>query len=158
MPEAAAAGARLRTKSLRRPAMRLPCSSIKCAREDAMNAPRLGSRHAALIAALALMPAMAFAAPPPPSPITPALIEAAKKEGKVVLYTSIDVQVVESLAKGFEKAYPGVSVQVERNGAERNFQRLGQERGSSIFAADVLESSHQTHFPPSNRQGCLHPH
>ncbi len=123
-----------------------------------MKAPRLGSRHAALIAALALMPAMAFAAPPPPSPITPALIDAAKKEGKVVLYTSIDVQVVESLAKGFEKAYPGVSVQVERNGAERNFQRLGQERGSSIFAADVLESSDQTHFLAWKRQGWLEPY
>src|SRR5262245_53100083 len=37
-----------------------------------------------------------------PSPVTQELIEAAKKEGKVVFYTSTDLQVSEGLAKAFE--------------------------------------------------------
>lgn len=58
--------------------------------------------------------------------ITPDLIEAAKKEGKVVWYTSVDLALGEKVAKLFEGKYPGVSVKVERSGAERNFQRIGQ--------------------------------
>ena len=66
-------------------------------------------------------------AAPEPQQITPALIEAAKKEGKVVWYTSVDLPVAEKIAKAFEAKYPGVAVQVERSGAERVFQRIGQE-------------------------------
>ena len=62
-----------------------------------------------------------------PQKITPALIEAAKKEGKLSWYTSVDLPVAEKIAKAFEAAYPGVSMKVERSGAERIFQRIGQE-------------------------------
>ena len=67
------------------------------------------------------------AAAPPPSAITPDLIAAAQKEGKVVWYTSIDLPVAEKIAKAFEAKYPGIAVRVERTGAERVFQRIGQE-------------------------------
>ena len=69
----------------------------------------------------------AAAAAPAPSAVTPALIEAAKKEGKVVWYTAIDLPVAERIAKAFEAKYPGIAVRVERSGAERIFQRIGQE-------------------------------
>src|SRR4051812_17758964 len=61
---------------------------------------------------LAVMGTMAatHAAAPEPQAITPQLIEAAKKEGKVVFYTAIDLQVAERIAKAFEAAY-GVRVQ-----------------------------------------------
>ena len=55
-------------------------------------------------------------ASPPPSAITPELVEAAKKEGKVVYYTSIDLPIAEKIAKSFEAKYPGVAVRVERTG------------------------------------------
>src|SRR6201985_2040350 len=74
---------------------------------------------------------------PPPEAVTPALIEAAKKEGQVVHYTSTDLPVAEKLAKAFEAKYPGISVRVERTGAERVFQRIGQEYSSNIHAVDV---------------------
>src|ERR1700760_4021140 len=74
------------------------------------------------------------AAAPPPSAVTPELIEAAKKEGKVVYYTSIDLPLAEKIAKSFEAKYPGVAVRVERTGAERVFQRIGQEYGGRIYA------------------------
>jgi len=56
----------------------------------------------------------------------PELIEAAKKEGKIVWYTSVELELAEKVAKAFEAKYPGIPVQVERSGAERNFQRLSQ--------------------------------
>ena len=68
-----------------------------------------------------------LAAAPPATAITPELIEAAKKEGKVVYYTSIDLPVAEKIAKAFEAKFPGIAVRVERTGAERVFQRIGQE-------------------------------
>jgi iron(III) transport system substrate-binding protein len=42
------------------------------------------------------------AAAPPASTVTPALIDAAKKEGKVVWYTSVDLPAAERVAKAFE--------------------------------------------------------
>src|SRR5215208_4787921 len=70
--------------------------------------------------------------------ITPELIAAARKEGKVAWYTSVDLALGEKVAKVFEAKYPGVSVKVERSGAERNFQRIGQEYASKIYNCDVV--------------------
>src|ERR1700753_4442538 len=71
---------------------------------------------------------------PPPEPVTPALIAAAKKEGQVIYYTSTDLPVAEKLAKAFEAKYSGIAVRVERTGAERVFPRIGQEYSSTIHA------------------------
>jgi hypothetical protein len=46
------------------------------------------------------------AAPPSPEGITPQLIEAARKEGKVIWYTSVDLQVAETISKAFEEKFP----------------------------------------------------
>src|SRR2546423_5109308 len=86
--------------------------------------------------------ATVFAAPrvaaaPAAEPVTSALIEAAKKEGKLAFYTAMDLAVAEKLARAFEAAYPGVAVRVERSGSERVFQRIGQEQASNIRAVDV---------------------
>ena len=48
-------------------------------------------------------------AAPEAQKITPELIEAAKKEGKVTWYTSVDLALGEKVAKAFEAKYPGVS-------------------------------------------------
>ena len=47
---------------------------------------------------------------PAPVSITPELIDAAKKEGKVVLYSAMDLPVGEKLGKAFEAKYPGMEV------------------------------------------------
>src|SRR6186997_2686863 len=80
-------------------------------------------------------------AAPAAETVTPVLIEAAKKEGKVVYYTSIDLPVAEKIAKAFEAKYPGIAVRTERSGAERVFQRIGQEYSSKVYAVDVANSS-----------------
>jgi iron(III) transport system substrate-binding protein len=98
-----------------------------------------------------------LAAAPPASAVTPELIAAAKKEGKVVYYTSVDLPLAEKIAKAFEARYPGVAVRVERTGAERVFQRIGQEYGSRIYAVDVVNSSDAAHLIVWAREGLLAP-
>ena len=93
-----------------------------------------------------------------PTRITPALVEAAKKEGKVVWYTSVDLPLAEKIAKSFEAKFPGVAVRVERTGAERVFQRIGQEYGSNIHAVDVANSSDAAHFIVWKNKGCWRPY
>ena len=112
----------------------------------------------AVTAAVIALAAPAHAAAPAPSKTTPELIEAAKKEGKVVFYTSIEVQVGEKIAKAFEAKYPGIDVQVERSGSERIFQRLGQEHTSNIHNADVGSTSDAAHFIIWKREGWLMPY
>jgi iron(III) transport system substrate-binding protein len=111
----------------------------------------------AVAAGALVTPARVLAAAPPATAITPALIEAAKKEGKVIYYTSIDLPIGERIAKAFEAKYPGISVRVERTGAERVFQRISQEYASRIHAVDVVNSSDAAHFIVWKRQGILEP-
>jgi iron(III) transport system substrate-binding protein len=95
---------------------------------------------------------------PPPEPVTPALIEAARKEGQVIYYTSTDLPVAAKLAKAFEAKYSGIAVRVERTGAERVFQRIGQEYSSNIHAVDVVNSSDAAHFIVWKRDRLLAPY
>jgi iron(III) transport system substrate-binding protein len=99
-----------------------------------------------------------MASAPPPEPVTPALLEAARKEGQVSYYTSTDLPVAEKLARAFEAKYSGISVRVERTGAERVFQRIGQEYSSNIHAVDVVNSSDAAHFIVWKRDGILAPY
>ena len=105
--------------------------------------------------ALGLSATSVRAAAPPAEAVTPALIEAAKKEGKVIYYTSVDLPLAEKIAKAFEAKYPGVAVRVERTGAERVFQRIAQEYASRIHAVDVVNSSDAAHFIVWKRDGIL---
>jgi iron(III) transport system substrate-binding protein len=105
-----------------------------------------------------LMGRPAFAAAPAPTKVTPELIEAARKEGKVNWYTSVDLPVAERVAKAFEAKYPGIAMRVERSGAERVFQRIGQEYDSKIYAVDCVNSSDAAHFIVWKRDGLLAPY
>src|SRR5712692_7699689 len=102
------------------------------------------SRRDVLRGSTAIAASGAFAsvtsAAPPASAVTPQLIAAAKKEGRVVYYTSIDLPVA------------------ERIGAERVFQRIGQEYASRIHSVDVVNSSDAAHFIVWKREGILEPY
>ncbi|HKA70965.1 MAG TPA: extracellular solute-binding protein [Xanthobacteraceae bacterium] len=86
------------------------------------------------------------AAAPEATPVTPALIEAARREGKLAFYTALELNISEKLGKAFEAKYPGIAVRVERSGAERIFQRIGQEQDSRINAVDLVCSTDPAHF------------
>jgi len=108
--------------------------------------------------ALGLSSTRVLAAAPPATAVTPALIEAAKKEGKILYYTSIDLPMAEKIARAFEAKYPGIAVRVERTGAERVFQRIAQEYSSRIYAVDVVNSSDAAHLIVWKRDGILAPY
>jgi iron(III) transport system substrate-binding protein len=115
-----------------------------------------------MIKGSAALATVVFAAPlraqaPPAEAITPKLIDAARQEGTVVLYSSMDLPVGEKLGKAFEAAYPGVAIQIERSGSERLFQRIGQEFSSNIHACDAINSSDASHFMPWKKNGWLVP-
>src|SRR5580765_2846143 len=79
--------------------------------------------------------ARVVSAAPAAEPVTPALVEAAKKEGKVTYYTAM-----------------------ERSGAERVFNRIGQEMASKIYRVDVVNGSDAAHFISWKREGWLAPY
>jgi len=120
------------------------------------------SRRELLIGSSALAAGSAFStrvmsAAPPGTAVTPALIEAAKKEGKVVWYTSIDLKLSEAIGKAFEAKYPGVQCKVERSGAERLLQRITQEYTANVHAVDVVNSSDASLLVYWKEQGMLEP-
>jgi iron(III) transport system substrate-binding protein len=114
--------------------------------------PPQALRTIAVVLATALAPA-ALA-----QETTPALVEAAAKEGKVVWYTAVDVKVAEAVAKAFRAAYPKIQIEVERSGSERVFQRISQEVQSGIKNVDVVNSSDASHFLFWKQQNLLAKH
>src|SRR6266705_6381565 len=75
-----------------------------------------------------------------------ARVEVAKKEGKVVWYTSLALPTAEKVAKLFEAANPGIKVEVHRTGSQRILQRVMQELQANIKNADVIHTSDAGHF------------
>ena len=75
-----------------------------------------------------------------------ARLEAAKKEGRVVWYTSLALPSAEKVAKLFEAAYPGIKVEVHRTGSQRILQRVMQELSANIKNADVIHTSDAGHY------------
>ncbi len=75
-----------------------------------------------------------------------ARVEAAKKEGKIVWYTSLALTSSEKVAKLFEASYPGIKVEVHRTGSQRILQRVMQELQANIKNADVVHTSDAGHF------------
>jgi iron(III) transport system substrate-binding protein len=98
------------------------------------------------------------AAAPPPAAVTPALIDAARKEGKLSYYSALELNVAERLGKMFEAKYPGIAVRVERSGAERIFQRIAQEQGSGIHAVDIANSTDAAHYLDWKKNDWLAPY
>jgi iron(III) transport system substrate-binding protein len=122
---------------------------------------KLSRRHVLIgstALALGAVGTRVMAAAPPAAAITPELVAAAQKEGKLAWYTSVDLPVAEKIARAFEVKYPGVACRVERAGAERVFQRIGQEYGSRIYAVDVVNSSDAAHFVVWKREALLAPY
>jgi len=75
-----------------------------------------------------------------------ARVEAAKKEGKVVWYTSLALPTAERIGKLFEAAYPGIKVEVQRTGSQRILQRVMQETQANLKLVDVIHTSDAGHF------------
>jgi iron(III) transport system substrate-binding protein len=68
-------------------------------------------------------------------------LDAARREGKVMLYSSIGLDDVNVLAKAFEKKYPWLQLQTYRAGKIKLAQRMVTEARAGKHQFDVLLSS-----------------
>ncbi len=101
---------------------------------------------------LAVLLALAFLAGKPARAADAALIEAAKKEGKVVWYTTLIVnQAIRPLKEAFEKTYPGIELQYTR-ADESADRRQDSGRGTGRPRAGRHLRRHLQHGPAQARR------
>jgi iron(III) transport system substrate-binding protein len=94
------------------------------------------------LAVLALVPTLGFAQVPAGYPASYAdTIAAAKKEGKVVIYSTTDTASATPLLNDFKALYPGISVEYNDMNSTEVYNRFISERAAASGSADVLWSS-----------------
>lgn len=67
------------------------------------------------------------------------LVDAANKEGKLVLYTALLLDAEQILMKEFNKKFPGVKVDIVRAPGARLFTRVETEAAANKLGADILD-------------------
>ena len=67
-----------------------------------------------------------------------ALVEGAKKDGKMVFYTSVETEFARSLTAAFEAKYPFIKTDIFRSTHEKVLSRMNVERQTGTFTADVV--------------------
>src|SRR5436190_13740349 len=87
------------------------------------------------LAGLIAMPAVAQDFGPPE------LIEAAKKEGKLVYYTANFAEVEQEVIKAFNKRFPFVKVEMVRAPGGQLITRVKTEAAAGKLAADIVDHS-----------------
>lgn len=70
-----------------------------------------------------------------------ALVEAAKKEGEVVLYTANQLESEQLNAKKFNERFPGIKIEIVRAPGSRLIARIDAEAASNKLGADIIEFS-----------------
>ena len=71
---------------------------------------------------------------------TDPLVEAAKREGEVVYYASMNLSEANALMGEFEKRYPFVKVRLHRTGSEKLLSRVLTETRAKRNLADVIQT------------------
>jgi len=70
-----------------------------------------------------------------------AILDGAKKEGKVVVYSTTDAKLVAPLIKDFEAAFPGIKVEYTDLNSTEVYNRFISESAASATSADAVWSS-----------------
>ena len=117
----------------------------------------MGHKASAGLAACTLFAEPLKSATPEPSAVTPDLVAAARKEGKVAFYTALELPTAERFGKVFEAKYPGITVRVERSGAERIFQRIAQPIYPSATAISLSTSARPSQVITLTTEGKVPP-
>jgi iron(III) transport system substrate-binding protein len=71
---------------------------------------------------------------------TDGLLDAAKREGELVYYASMNLAEANSLIGAFEKRYPFIKVRLNRMGSEKLLTRVLTEARAKKFFADVIQT------------------
>ncbi len=87
-----------------------------------------------------------------------ALISAARKEGKVIWYTSLSLPSSTKFAQLFMDKYKGIEVEIHRTGSQRVLQRVMQEASAGIKNADIIHTSDAGHFELLKKKGLILKH
>jgi len=69
------------------------------------------------------------------------MLDAARKEGQVVFYASMEAQSAQQLGAAFEKKYPPIKVETVRIGSEKMTTRLIAEAQARKMSVDVVHQS-----------------
>lgn len=69
------------------------------------------------------------------------VVDAATKEGKVVVYSTTDTKAAEPLIKGFESTYPGIKVEYNDMNSTELYNRFISEQAAGGVSGDVVWSS-----------------
>jgi iron(III) transport system substrate-binding protein len=69
-----------------------------------------------------------------------ALIEAAKGEGQVVYYASMNLNEANALISEFEKRYPFIKVKLNRTGSEKLLTKVMTEHRAKKLSADIIQT------------------
>jgi iron(III) transport system substrate-binding protein len=89
-----------------------------------------------------LVPVVALAAPPAGYPADyQKIIDAAKKEGKLVIYATTDTKAAEPIVKDFESLYPGIKVEYNDLNSTELYNRFIGEAAAGGGTGDVTWSS-----------------
>lgn len=87
----------------------------------------------------------------------PELVSAAKKEGAVQLYTSLDTKIVEAIIKPFKDKY-GIDVKYYRGGSADVSSKVLSEADAGKVQADVVDASDVGAFIAMKQKGLLEPY
>jgi iron(III) transport system substrate-binding protein len=99
--------------------------------------------------------AMCFVSIPLARAQDPQLVQAARKEGKVVWHTSLALPSSTAISHYFQSKYKGIEVEVHRNGSQRVLQRFMQEATAGLKNADIVHTSDAGHFELLKDKGML---
>ena len=66
------------------------------------------------------------------------LIEAARKDPKMIFYTSVETEFARSLTGAFEAKYPFIKTDIFRSTHDKIFSRMNIERQTNTYVADVV--------------------
>ncbi len=86
-------------------------------------------------------PAATTAPTTAPTASSAAILEAAKKEGKLMIYTSLNAEEFETVLPPFQKKYPDIKVEFFRGDSEGVTQKAITEFRAQTYIPDILETN-----------------
>ena len=99
-----------------------------------------GRRRGAAVAAAFFLTCVAHAAEPDFVPSAD-LLAAAKKEGKIVLYTANFLETEQAVVKRFSERFPGIQIEIVRAPTGQLITRIKSEASANRMIADVIDIS-----------------
>jgi iron(III) transport system substrate-binding protein len=97
--------------------------------------------HRALMGFLSLLLLHLYPLAPASAADREQVLEAAKKEGRLVLYTGMDTEEANLYTKEFSKKYPFIKTEIFRSSGEKVQTRFLIEHRANVHSADIFQTS-----------------